>query len=72
MLIRPGERPLEELRRVLVSGAKDPLAEALDTLPSGARLLLAVDQLEELHTACRSDAERAAFADTLARAAAGP
>ncbi len=72
LLLRPGERPLEELRRVLVSGAKDPLAEALDTLPSSARLLLAVDQLEELYTACRSDAERAAFADTLARAAADP
>jgi WD40 repeat protein len=72
LLLRPGERPLEELRRVLVSGAKDPLAEALDTLPSGARLLLAVDQLEELFTACRSDAERAAFAEMLARAAADP
>jgi WD40 repeat protein len=31
-----------------------------------------VDQLEELHTACRSETERAAFADTLARAAADP
>jgi WD40 repeat protein len=72
LLLRPGERPLEELRRVLVSGAKDPLAEALDTLPANGRLLLAVDQLEELFTACRSDAERAAFADTLARAAADP
>ncbi len=72
LLLRPGERPLEELRRVLVSGAKDPLAEALDALPANARLLLAVDQLEELHTACRSDAERVAFADTLARAAADP
>ncbi len=72
LLLRPGERPLEELRRVLVSGAKDPLAEALDALPADARLLLAVDQLEELFTACRSDAERAAFADTLARAAADP
>ena len=72
LLLRPGERPLEELRRVLVSGAKDPLAEALDTLPGNARLLLAVDQLEELFTACRSDTERAAFADTLARAAADP
>jgi WD40 repeat protein/tRNA A-37 threonylcarbamoyl transferase component Bud32 len=72
LLLRPGERPLEELRRVLVSGAKDPLAEALDTLPANARLLLAVDQLEELFTACRSDDERAAFADTLARAAADP
>ena len=72
LLLRPGERPLEELRRALVSGAKDPLAEALDSLPPNARLLLAVDQLEELFTACRSDAERAAFAETLARAAADP
>jgi WD40 repeat protein/tRNA A-37 threonylcarbamoyl transferase component Bud32 len=72
LLLRPGERPLEELRRVLVSGAKDPLVEALDGLPTGTRLLLAVDQLEELFTACRSDSERAAFADTLARAAADP
>jgi WD40 repeat protein/tRNA A-37 threonylcarbamoyl transferase component Bud32 len=72
LLLRPGERPLDELRRVLVSGAKDPLAEALDALPSNARLLLAVDQLEELFTACRSDAERVGFADTLARAASDP
>ncbi|HEY5873497.1 MAG TPA: protein kinase, partial [Gaiellaceae bacterium] len=72
LLLRPGERPLDELRRVLVSGAKDPLAEALDALPGNARLLLAVDQFEELFTACRSDAERVAFADTLVRAAADP
>ena len=72
LLLRPGGRPLEELRRVLVSGAKDPLAEALDTLPANGRLLLAVDQLEELFTTCRSDADRAAFTDTLARAAADP
>ena len=72
LLLRPGEHPMEELRRVLVSGASDPLAEALDTLPTEARLLLAVDQLEELFTACRSDAERAEFAATLARAASDP
>jgi tRNA A-37 threonylcarbamoyl transferase component Bud32 len=70
LLLRPGERPLKELRRVLVSGAKDPLAETLDALPANPRLLLAVDQLEELFTACPSDAEGAAFADTLSRAAA--
>jgi WD40 repeat protein/tRNA A-37 threonylcarbamoyl transferase component Bud32 len=70
LLLRPGERPLEELRRVLVSGAENPLVEALDTLPEGTRLLLAVDQLEELVTACRSDAEREEFADALVRAAA--
>ena len=72
LLLRPGERPLEELRRVLVSGAADPLAEALDTLPANARLLLAVDQLEELFTACRAETERAAFVETLARAATDP
>jgi WD40 repeat protein/tRNA A-37 threonylcarbamoyl transferase component Bud32 len=72
LLLRPGERPLEELRRVLVSGANDPLAEALNALPANGRLLLAVDQLEELFTTCRSDGERAAFADTLARAAVDP
>jgi WD40 repeat protein len=72
LLLRPGERPLEELRRVLVSGARDPLTEALDTLPPGARLLLAVDQLEELFTACRSDTERAGFAEAIARAATDP
>ena len=72
LLLRPGERPLAELRRVLVSGAKEPLAEALDALPANGRLLVAVDQLEELFTACRSEAERAAFADALAHAAADP
>ncbi|HXH96091.1 MAG TPA: protein kinase, partial [Gaiellaceae bacterium] len=72
LLLRPGERPLDELRRVLVSGAKDPLGEALDALPATGRLLVAVDQLEELFTACRSESERAAFAETLARAATDP
>src|SRR5262249_4576688 len=72
LLLRPGERPLEELRRVLVSGAKDPVAETLDCLPEGGRLLLAVDQLEELFTACRDEHDRAAFAGTLGRAAADP
>jgi WD40 repeat protein/tRNA A-37 threonylcarbamoyl transferase component Bud32 len=71
-LMRPGERPLEALRTALVSGAEDPLAEALDSLPADGRLLLAVDQLEELFTACRSETERAGFADTLARAASDP
>ena len=72
LLLRPGEHPLEELRRVLRAGARDPLAEALGALPSEGRFLLAVDQLEELYTACRSENERSAFCDTLARAAADP
>jgi len=71
-LLRPGERPLDSLATVLVSGARDPLGEALDALPADTRLLLAVDQLEELFTACRSESQRTAFADTLVRAAADP
>jgi WD40 repeat protein len=70
LLLRPGERPLDELRRVLVSGAADPLAEALEALPPDTRLLIAVDQLEELFTQCRAADERAAFVDALTRAAA--
>ena len=72
VLLRPGERPLDELRRTLESDAEDPLAEAVDALPAGGRLLVAVDQLEELFVACRSEPERAAFAAMLARAAADP
>ena len=62
---------MEALRSVLVSGAADPLVEAFDT-PASGRLLLAVDQLEELFTICRSAGERSAFVDTVARAAADP
>ena len=71
-LLRPGHRPMEALGAVLAAGAEDPLAEALDSLPGDMRLLLAVDQLEELFTACRSEDERAAFVETLARAASDP
>ncbi len=71
-LVRPGERPMVALGSVLGSGAEDPLGETLDALPADTRLLLAVDQLEELFTACGSDAERTAFVDTLARAANDP
>jgi WD40 repeat protein/tRNA A-37 threonylcarbamoyl transferase component Bud32 len=70
VLLRPGERPMAELRRALGSEAADPLADAICALPRNSRLLLAVDQLEELFTAGQSDAERAAFVDALARAAA--
>jgi WD40 repeat protein len=72
VLIRPGERPVEELRRILASGAKDPVAEALDALNAGERILLAVDQLEELFTACADERQRVAFVDMLARAASDP
>jgi WD40 repeat protein len=72
VLMRPGERPVEELRRVLMSSARDPLAEATRGLGPEERLLLAVDQLEELFTACADERQRTGFVDMLARAVADP
>ena len=55
LLIRPGEHPLSELRR------------ALDGVDGDRKLVLAVDQFEETFTACRDEAERAAFVAELVR-----
>ncbi len=51
-VIRPGEHPLDELAGVRRER-------------SGTRLLLVVDQLEEVFTLCRDDAERMVFLDAL-------
>jgi DNA-binding SARP family transcriptional activator/WD40 repeat protein len=56
-IIRPGEQPLLELRR------------ATRRLAREWRGVLAVDQFEEIFTACRDDAERTQFADALVRSA---
>ena len=72
--MRPGEHPLAELGRALARVASgeaepdgdDPLATSLDSLGADERLVLVVDQLEEIFTACRDEAERADFADALA------
>ena len=64
VLIRPGEHPLEELDRALGSQDTSPrLAAAIGTLAPGERLILAVDQFEELFTAWSSQQERTDFAD---------
>jgi WD40 repeat protein/DNA-binding SARP family transcriptional activator len=57
-LLRPGEHPLR----------------ALDQAAAGSegRSVVAVDQFEELFTACRDESERAAFAAALAERAADP
>ncbi len=79
VVMRPGEHPLAELRPRAgprrargepAGNGDDPLAAALDSLGPDERLVLAVDQLEEIFTACRDEAERAAFADALAALAA--
>jgi DNA-binding SARP family transcriptional activator/WD40 repeat protein len=74
VVMRPGEHPRAELGRALARVASgeaepdgdDPLATSLDSLGPDERLVLIVDQLEEIFTACRAEAERADFADALA------
>ncbi len=59
-LFRPGAHPARELRRVT------------DGLPRDRRAVLAVDQFEEIFTACRDAQEREAFVDDLVREAHDP
>ena len=76
VLMRPGRHPIEGLRRALARTAAsrngesgyDPFAAVLDTLAPGERLVLAVDQFEEIFTACRDEGERAEFAEALVAA----
>jgi WD40 repeat protein len=80
VLARPGKNLLAELDDAGLSGARSqPLAEAVaDRLagePSGARLLLVVDQFEELLTPVGSDEQDAAQREAikeLAAAIGGP
>jgi class 3 adenylate cyclase/WD40 repeat protein len=59
-LLRPGERPVEALERTLASGHP------------GERLVLAVDQFEELFTTTADDAERVEFVNRLVELARDP
>ena len=69
VLLRPGTHPRAELGRALDG---ERLGEALGQLSSGERLVVAVDQLEELFTVCEHEEERAAFLEQLAAAARDP
>ena len=79
-VMRPGERPLAELSRTLAravpeAGREDAapwIGDALDRLPNGERLVLAIDQFEEVFVACRDEVERDAFLDALVEGAADP
>ena len=66
VLLRPGAHPNAELSRALASDAP---GRVLGRLAPGERLVIAVDQLEELFTLCEQEGERAAFAGRLAAAA---
>jgi DNA-binding SARP family transcriptional activator/WD40 repeat protein/energy-coupling factor transporter ATP-binding protein EcfA2 len=57
ILVRPGEHPMHELRSAGSERAADE------------HIVLAVDQFEEVFTACRDEHERVAFIDALVRTA---
>jgi DNA-binding SARP family transcriptional activator/WD40 repeat protein len=65
VLIRPGEHPCDELARA-VGGAD--LGVVLAQLAPGERIVIAIDQLEELFTVCEGEEERSAFLHQLAKA----
>ena len=59
-VIRPGDHPL------------DAMTDGMKEQQEGDRSVLAVDQFEEIFTACSDDAERTAFLDAIAEAASIP
>jgi WD40 repeat protein/DNA-binding SARP family transcriptional activator len=68
IVVRPGGQPVTELARALGGD----LPQALARLQPGERLVLAVDQLEEVFSATVPEGERRAFVETLVEAAWDP
>jgi DNA-binding SARP family transcriptional activator/WD40 repeat protein len=74
LVMRPGRHPMSELTRVALDSSQMEVGEHLSRLvlaPEDAatdRVVLVVDQMEELWTTCTDDGERAAFLDLLADA----
>jgi class 3 adenylate cyclase/WD40 repeat protein len=80
VLIRPGDHPLRELDRALyavlsesersrLSSDGDPLANALAVVADERRLVLVIDQFEEVFTAGAAQAEQTGFVNALVGAA---
>jgi DNA-binding SARP family transcriptional activator/WD40 repeat protein len=67
VLVRPGEHPRAALDRAFDA---DGMAHALQGLARAERIVVAVDQLEELFTVCTDDRERETFIEELMTAAA--
>ncbi|MFC4531757.1 hypothetical protein [Sphaerisporangium dianthi] len=71
VVLTPGEHPLEALRLRLAAESATPaavrlaVARVLCDRPGGARLLVVVDQFEEVFTLCRDERERAEFVSLL-------
>ncbi|HET6918271.1 MAG TPA: BTAD domain-containing putative transcriptional regulator, partial [Jiangellaceae bacterium] len=73
LVMRPGPHPMRELVREALRGAdrdRDRVAELLERVvfdePDESRVVLVVDQFEEVWTACTDAAERESFLDALA------
>jgi WD40 repeat protein/class 3 adenylate cyclase len=73
-VFRPGEHPMAELAATVgpggpVSGDGDALEAAIEAVGPDGRLVVAVDQFEEVFTLCADEEERAAFIEAISRAA---
>jgi WD40 repeat protein/DNA-binding SARP family transcriptional activator len=73
LVMRPGPHPMRELVREALRGAdrdRDRVAELLERVvfdePEESRVVLVVDQFEEVWTACTDTTERESFLDALA------
>jgi WD40 repeat protein/class 3 adenylate cyclase len=74
-VMRPGDHPMAALAAAMtivdptIEDVDDPLAAAVNTIEQDGRLVLVVDQFEEVFTLCESEAERARFIASLGNAA---
>lgn len=78
ILLRPGAHPMQELARKALGTRRVEVGDLLahmirgETSADDARVMVVVDQLEELWTACDDEGERDAFLDVLAELAVDP
>jgi WD40 repeat protein/class 3 adenylate cyclase len=83
VVMRPGEHPLRELDRAFwsrlperirgeLAGEDRPLRATRDVLGADERLVLVIDQFEEVFTLCTDANERAAFLNAIVEAARDP
>ena len=77
-VMRPGEHPMASLASALavvgptIEPEDDPLAAATNAIGADDRLVLVVDQFEEVFTLCDTEEERARFIASLGAAADSP
>jgi WD40 repeat protein len=72
VVFRPGEHPQEALTAALAaiappSGGGDPVEATIEAVGSDGRLVVAIDQFEEVFTLCADEREREAFIGAITR-----